>query len=291
MRKRKALGGVVTLNVSEGPDVDERGRVVNKDIPEDERKHGSKKSRARSQMKKQKETARRRIEQEHEEQEGKRRRRSKKDKPTEPVKGVKGKRRRRTVGELLEIDKKRGTSKAQKRLAKLGGKVSNTVAEIDSETDVAELLLGELVPEQTTERDFQEEYNRIFTTLGNLCRKLEKDMNKPDSKISSRDVYALMTMYSQMRETIADLRSISDINAQADFLISELFDPYHKTVGETMVSLLYKIMTHLRQSLSEDMAHHVGERLKEIISEEALSLQRQFESTKEKVSTVLNASK
>lgn len=206
---------------------------------------------------------------------------SKKVKETVEAKTKKTKRKRKTVGELIELDKKRGTKKAEKRLSVIRSKIPT----VNPEPSVY------LVTENTTERHYQEEYNKIFVTLGSLCRKLETNMEHPDKNISSRDVYALMTMYSQMRETIADLRSISDVNVQSEKLILEVFQPYHRTVGETMVSMLYKLMTHLRQNLDEAAAHRIGERLQEIMSEEAINLQEQFESARDKIVAVLNASK
>lgn len=256
----------IEIDVS-GYNIDERGKLVNKNIPEEERKKKVG-SNSRNRLKKQKKEAAQKIEKEKSETKERK------------------KRKRRTLGQLLAIDKKRGTSKAQKKALKLCKSITYNAEELEPDLDLNQLMFKDV-----NERDFQEEYNRIFTTLGNLCRKLELNMNDKDSKISSRDVYALMTMYSQMRETIADLRSITDVNTQSEILINEIFLPYHKTVGEMMLSLLYKIMTHLRTSLPEDKAHLVGERFKEIVSEEALTLQKQFESTKEKISTVLNASK
>lgn len=286
MRKRRASGGNVTVfDVSGGADVDDRGRLVNRDIPDDARRSaGHAKSKARSQMRKQKEDAKQLIAKEKELEEKPRRR---KRVEKEPESKVRTKRTRKTVGELIASDKPRDKKRAQKRLTRLGSSVSNLAAGLDEEINLSPVFLERSVSEQ----DFQTEYNKIFNTLGSLCRKLELNMNDPDSKVGSRDVYALMTMYSQMRETIADLRSISDVNTQSEMLINEVFNPYHKTVGEMLVSMLYKIMTHLRQSLNEAQAHHVGERLKEIISEEAQSLQSQFENTKEKIGVVLNASK
>lgn len=198
------------------------------------------------------------------------------------------KRKRRSLATLVDVDQRNGSSTVSKRLAKIDNKINNVLAVTGSTFDVS---LDNLTRENLSEQHFQDEYNIIFSSLGSLCRKLERDMSEKDSKVSSRDVYALMTMYSQMRETIADLRSIADINTQSEMLVSEVLLPYHKTVGEMMVSLLYKLMTHLRQSLNEASAYSIGDRLQEIVSEEALSLQKQFENTKLKITTVLSASR
>lgn len=305
MVKKRRSGNASVIDVSGGIDIDDRGRTINRDVPKDERSSSSrKKSKARDEMLRSKRKAKKKLEDEKKEEEKKKpkskavitkdtadnkKKRKKKAKPSESINDKrKKKRKKKTVGELLEKDTPRSRRAAEKKLARLGKAVAKVADDNEQEVSVFGDSDVRVLPAPTSESDYQAEYDHIFTTLSTISRNLEKRMGET---VSSKDVYALSTLYSQMRETIADLRSISDVNQQADMLIAEALEPYHKTVGEALVATYFKLNTTLRQSMSEDMAHKLGERLKEIVSEQALELQSQFDSTKEKVATILTASR
>lgn len=187
---------------------------------------------------------------------------------------------KKTVGVLL---KEGDTSRARKKVERLKSKLP---AIIESEPATATLM------PINSENEFLEEYYHIYSTLGSIIRKLEDRMTDENSSISGRDVYALMTMYSQMRETIADLRSIKDMSAQAEELTQLVFDPLRKSAGETLLNLYFRTTTSVRQKVTKpEVLEEILERLKIDFSEQANRLQEQFDVANMRVSEVLNGRK
>lgn len=281
----------IPIDVSGDSDpVDERGRFVNNDIPEEARRgtgsSSSKKSSRKSLKSKEdrEKDRQRRREEEEEESKPKKKRKQKSSKKESSKKevGKKRKNRRKTVGELLD---KGHVEKAQRKTDRANSRAVKVVDKTNIESD----FLPDVISSPTTETDFQSEYNHIYGKLGELIRKLEERMGDNDKDISSRDVYALMTMYSQMRETMADMRSIQDVNEQSEALAQDIFDPAMKTSGESMVRLYYKIMTLVRHNVQDPKVVEVlTEGIKKEVSDQAGRLQEQLQDLRNKIPQSLN---
>ena len=197
---------------------------------------------------------------------------------------TKRKRRRRTTGELISSGK---TRQAQKRLDKLSSKTIQLTESFDVDPD--DVLPPIVSTEFTTEKEFLEEYEHIYETQSTIIRRLEERLTDRNSSISSRDIYALSAMYSQMRETIADMRSIKDMNAQAEALAIEVFDPAMKAAGESLVAVYFKITTMLRQHVKDVSAIEIIlEKLKQDIAAEGVDLQNQLIISRSKILETLS---
>lgn len=312
----KKSNDVVGIDVSGG--ISRSGKRINTDIPEEERRRssGAKVGAAKKRLKKTKEDseARKKKRKDSEEEKGgvkKRRKRGQKgiDDDSEVIKKLKDKekkkkksktktaesvgekrskkRKRKTTGELLEAGK---TKQVAKRLGTLGSKAVALADDVGI-TDVdLDILQGMVIPDNPSENDFMDEYKHIFGTLGNIIRKLEDQLNNPENKyVSSKDIYALMTMYSQMRETMADMRSITDMNEQAENLAVEVFDPAAKSSGESLVGLFFKINQTLRNHIKDGvLLEGIMADIKGDVAEAARKLQSDFEATRLKIVEVLN---
>jgi hypothetical protein len=192
------------------------------------------------------------------------------------------KRKKRTAGELLAKGK---VNQVQKRLQKLG--VSTATAAESTAPDVD--FLPALKTDFTTEKEFLEEYEHIYKTQSTIIRSLEQRLTEPGSRISSRDIYALSTMYSQMRETMSDMRSIKDMQAQAEALASNVFDPAMKAAGEALVNVFFKLNALLRFHVKDpETVEAVLDKVKQDISVEGSSLQNQLVISREKIMETLS---
>lgn len=293
MAKRRS--SITEIDVS-GGFINERGRHVNTDIPNDERRGGSSgKSGAKKRLQKSKEASEERKAQRKLEEEEKlgvkvKRKKKLKDKAAESEVevGKKKKRRKRTVGELLETGK---TDKAQRKLNRMASKALAIIGNNDVVAAETEVLSGHIMPsgQLSSEAEFLNEYQHIYSTLGSIIRKLEENMTDPEKAVSSKDVYALMTMYSQMRETIADMRSIKDMNEQAEELAREVFDPAAKSAGEALVNVYFKVSSLIRQEVKDPtVVESILARLKTDVADQATKLQEQFVSARSRVLDVMN---
>ncbi len=109
----------------------------------------------------------------------------------------------------------------------------NEVVEYDSAPDDVALskefdtLYGSHVSSLSVEDQEQmQEYFLMFHKLRNIARRFEVKAQAG----SSKDVYALMKIYDQMREIIADLKALKDISQIADKLQQDVLIPYSRIV-------------------------------------------------------------
>lgn len=135
---------------------------------------------------------------------------------------------------------------------------------------------AEIIP-ANSESAFLNEYSHIFESLSELTRIAE---DKYRDTGSSRDVYPLMAMYSQMRECIADMRSIQDLNEMSERLISSILDPLHKAIGQILIEQFFKLEKAIKSNTDPKEAELIIADLKAITSESAHKVQEQYSSSK-----------
>lgn len=277
--------GVSEVDVS---GLDERGRLINSDIPLEEQrsKKGKSKSDAKKRLNKRQSEAKkkkRQMEEDDAPQAKKRKRKKRAEEPADVVvaAGTKKKRKKKTVGELLSEGK---TERARKKVDKLASKAMTVAQDVGVEEQQSYMPSS-----LNQEADFLQEYYHIYGTLGSIIRNLEQRMTEPGAGVNSKDVYALMTMYSQMRETIADLRSIKDMNEQAEELGRLVFDPAAKGAGESLVNLYFKVTSVIRQKVDDPAAvQEILETVKRDIGEQAGKMQEQFSVARSRIVDILN---
>lgn len=76
------------------------------------------------------------------------------------------------------------------------------------------------------DQEQMQEYFMMFHQLKTIARRFEVKSKQG----SSKDVYALMKIYDQMREIIADLKALKDISQIADKLQQDVLIPYSRIV-------------------------------------------------------------
>lgn len=176
---------------------------------------------------------------------------------------------------------KSGLSKNDKQLVKKKQKKLERRLEKRKAAIVETAIDLDLLPENTSEREYFDEYAHIFKSLQKLTRIAEKQYQK--SKMS-RDIYSLCTLYSQMRECIADLRSIQDLSQQSENIISVIIDPMMKSMGESLVEMFFLIEKSMREQVKSDKQFQELQRqLKEIFAKQALKIQGSNDQAKQRV--------
>lgn len=190
--------------------------------------------------------------------------------------------------EAVEVPKKKEkleTPKAAEARKKKEKRRKRKAAKLAESTELAikhnqELLVGDVIGATNTEQEYMEEYRNMFTSLQQLKANYEGMMgDKPQSK----DVYALMSMYSQMRECINDMRLINDSGQQAEQLIQAALEPFTKAIGEAMVKTYYKNMSAIRESAPESQVEDLMVKIKEITAETSMDVQKAYETAKERI--------
>lgn len=239
-----------------GDGIDERGRLVNKDIPEDARRSAKK---------------------------GKKRKDTRKERVAELIvkeeEGTKRKKRRKKVEEEEPVKKKRSKlPKADKPAT------DKALAKLERRREKAMALI-EYIPADNSGDEFDEQYRGMFDNLKTICALFEeKMMDSPNS----RDVYALSTLYSQMREVIADIRSAKDVTQQIAELESKAYGSFLTLVGQTYVDLFFKLQKDIRMYVKDvDAQGQLIDSLQGAVKDQGDKVQVGYSAMLDRVRTVL----
>lgn len=135
--------------------------------------------------------------------------------------------------------------------------------------------------------EFDAETRRMFENLVSLATRLEEQM---EDRIYGRDVYALNAIYTQVREIIADLRATRDISAQVEELKSLVLGPYHKVVGQALGDIYFHMNQAINKFLAQkdpDIAADLMKKLKSSCSDAGEVLQGEFGQAIERIAKVI----
>lgn len=124
-----------------------------------------------------------------------------------------------------------------------------------------------------------------FEAQVDLAARLEEQM---EDRIYARDVYALNTVYNQIREMIADLRASRDVSAQVDEIQTVVILPYHRVVGEALGLIFFHVEGSIRKFVKDgDLQEEIIKKLKNSIHESAVQLQGEYNAATDRVRKVL----
>jgi len=254
MLKKKAKDKRVDVS---GADVNDRGQLVNRDIPEDARR-GAKKGKKRTDERKAKVEALK-----VDEEEGKKRK----------------KRRRVDEDEVVEAPKKK-----KKRLRAIDGEASSKQLSRLQRRKEKTMAVIEMMPDSGGD-EFDAQYRSMFQNLQHIGQLFEeKMMDNP----TGRDVYALSTLYSQMREVIADIRSAKDVNQQIMELESKAYGSFMKIIMQTYVDLYFKLQKDIRTHVkSVEEQGQLLDTLQGAIKDQGDKAQLGYQAMLDRVRTVL----
>lgn len=135
------------------------------------------------------------------------------------------------------------------------------------------------------EKIYLEEYMHLFEMLQKMIRISEE--RYLDSN-STREIYAMMTMYSQLREVIADIRSISNMSDHANHLIDQVIQPSISSIAQSFVDIFYHIRLLIRETARDDQVQYGIRRVDEMMRDSGLLLQDQYEKISERIHEILS---
>lgn len=162
-------------------------------------------------------------------------------------------------------------------------KVTKTV---DVQKLKAEVIVDERDLEMlgTDEREHVREYVRMFKRLRSLAKKLERDCL---SQSGGRGVYALCTVYSQQREVIADIRTLTDLSGQVQMLDEQVLQPFTRSVGQQVLNVYYQLRRLITETTEKKQTQFALDKLEEITKDLSSVLQAQYEESSVRVSDLL----
>lgn len=108
-------------------------------------------------------------------------------------------------------------------------------------------------------REQAEQYASMFYQLIAIKEIAEK---KYFSSQQSRDIYALMKVYDQMREVIADMKALQDVGAYIDSMDGDVLRPYVTQTAQLLLEFIRHTEQHCRKVLSDEDADSVDKFIK-----------------------------
>lgn len=255
--KKSKLGASVVNVSGRDIEIDERGRVKkDRDSDEAGRRTGLKK-------KKKRETAKVLIEEVPD----------KKFKSGMKADDGKPKKKKRKTGMTIE-----GESKQLVVAGKLPEKTAKKKAKA-----LAAIEEFALLPDSGDE--FDNQYRSMFENAVDLASRLEEQMAE---KVNSRDIYALNTLYSQIRELIADMRATKDIGQQIAEVEQMALNPYLKQIGQVILDLYFAMQSNISTSVKDkDRREELLAKLRDASADAGLRIQSEHAQMLDKLRKVL----
>ncbi|AWY08452.1 hypothetical protein HOT49_gp182 [Erwinia phage vB_EamM_Alexandra] len=160
-------------------------------------------------------------------------------------------------------------------------------------TDVAVLegqlmeVLDEIPDVIKQENDQIQEYMTMFKqcqSMARICEDAYKD------KKQSRDIYALMQLYNQMREIIADLRALRDVGQLGEILNAEVLGPFAESAGTILVGVFHQINAWNKKNLPVELIAAASNSTQGIIRRAAKDVEQSYQAGLEKTVQIFSAS-
>lgn len=133
--------------------------------------------------------------------------------------------------------------------------------------------------------EFDAETRRIFEQLVRTAGRLEEQM---EERIYNKDVYALNTIYSQIREVIADLRATRDISAQISELEAVVLRPYQQIVAQGFTDMYFHMMGAITKFVKDDdIRAELEKKMKNTLGEVAETVTEEYPKALDRMRKVL----
>lgn len=127
------------------------------------------------------------------------------------------------------------------------------------------------------------EYRRMFNKLKKMIRMSEGQYLKSKQ---SRDMYAVLKAYDQMRELIADLRALADYTQYVDSIQKDVVDPFAQSAAAALIEFYKSAEKIMQQSLSPADFRLAQNKLKSIAAESGNKIQQSKTASDSAVQTM-----
>jgi len=139
-------------------------------------------------------------------------------------------------------------------------------------------------PQVKENAQFQE-YVTMFETLKSIARVKEGHCLKG---ADSKDIYALMQVYNQMRDIIADLRALKDITMAAEDLEANVMQPFGQQSAAALMKFFQSVKNQAQKDLSDDKLITFLNQTKKFAKESGLDLQDALDNASDSIFRVLS---
>lgn len=176
-----------------------------------------------------------------------------------------------------EADRK---SRASRKLARLKDALPEDVAEFEKNIDRLSNTAS------VSDKDHLHEYVHMFRNLQDIIRVYEASILH-SSTPNSRDVYALSTLYSQQREVIADIRTMSDLSGQLELLSRDMLTPLVQGIVQHLTDGYYAIRRLMTETCNAKDTQFALGKLDDILKDLGRGINVERGQAQQKISDIL----
>jgi hypothetical protein len=138
--------------------------------------------------------------------------------------------------------------------------------------------------EKSNEDDHLAVYMEMYRQLRRIIRRTEKGCMKSKT---GQGAYQLATLYTQLRETIADIRNLTDLSDHAELLIEKVLRPLFTTMVQNTSNSMYTVKLKIKDKLQEKRVRRTFEDIDEITIEAGKNLQDLYDRSCQDVKKIL----
>jgi hypothetical protein len=126
---------------------------------------------------------------------------------------------------------------------------------------------------KSNEDDHLAVYMEMFRQLRRIIKKTERGCLRSKT---GQGAYQLATLYSQLRETIAEIRGLTDLSDHADNLIEKVVQPIFTTLTQNLSNSMYQVKLKTKDKLREKRVRRCFEDIDDITLEAATLMQNLY---------------
>ncbi len=180
--------------------------------------------------------------------------------------------------------KKKNSVDALKKKKKSTGSLSQDIIALEGEL----MTVMEEIPDVIKQENEQiQEYMVMFRQCQTMARECEKQYL---DKHQSKDIYALMKLYDQMREIIADLRALRDVGQLGEILNEEVLSPFAESAGTILINMFHNINSWNKKNLPVDLIANAQSALQAIVRNSAKDVEQAYQAGLSKTVQIFSAS-
>ena len=172
-------------------------------------------------------------------------------------------------------------SKPKKTASQLRVEVINSKQDISEEIIETEQLLD---TPRFKEKEHMRAYASMFKRLSQIIPIVEERCLHSEK---TAPIYALMQLYNQLREVIADIRSITDFSTQSNKLVQNVLRPLTFDAGQNMIDIMFYIDRDIREYVSGDEYKRLKVKYDNYLQEHGRFLQQCYLRATEQVNAIL----
>ncbi len=125
----------------------------------------------------------------------------------------------------------------------------------------------------------REQFDQYRAMFDNLVDIANTCLERYESSKSTREIYALMKVYDQLREVIADMKALQDVSDYLSNIDENVIRPFATAAADQLMELIRSLNTKANSILSPDQAATLMDHMKKQSKNTGLKLKEAYNAS------------